>query len=58
VARSDEKWGETPCAFIALKPGTAASEANIIGFCRENLAHFKVPCVVKQGSSAVIATRA
>ena len=35
VARPDEKWGETPCAFLLLKPGATASEAEIIAFCRE-----------------------
>jgi fatty-acyl-CoA synthase len=43
VARPDEKWGETPCAFIELKPGAEAEEAEIIAFCREHLAHFKAP---------------
>ncbi len=43
VARPDEKWGETPCAFVELKPGAAADEAEIIAFCRDNLAHFKAP---------------
>ena len=43
VAKADEKWGETPCAFIELKPGTEATEAGIIEFCRENLARFKCP---------------
>ncbi|MBL4613887.1 MAG: AMP-binding protein, partial [Magnetovibrio sp.] len=45
VAKSDDKWGETPCAFIELKPGTedSISEADIITFCRDNLAHFKCP---------------
>jgi fatty-acyl-CoA synthase len=46
VARPDEKWGETPCAFITLKDGAQATEAEIIAFCRENLAHFKVPKTV------------
>jgi fatty-acyl-CoA synthase len=46
VARPDEKWGETPCAFITLKDGAQATEADIIAFCRENLAHFKVPKTV------------
>jgi len=43
VARPDDKWGETPCAFVDLKPGAEASEADIIAFCRENMAHFKIP---------------
>ena len=49
VARPDEKWGETPCAFVTLKPGTAAGEEEIIQFCREHLAHYKVPRTVVFG---------
>jgi len=44
VARPDAKWGETPCAFVMLKPGASAvSEADVIAWCREHLARFKVP---------------
>ncbi len=43
VARPDEKWGETPCAFVTLKPEARATAEEIIGFCRDNLAHFKAP---------------
>ena len=43
VAKSDAKWGETPCAFIELKPGQEVSEAEILAHCRSNLAHFKLP---------------
>jgi fatty-acyl-CoA synthase len=43
VARPDPNWGETPCAFVTLKDGAAASAAEIIAFCREHLAHFKAP---------------
>jgi fatty-acyl-CoA synthase len=44
VARPDEKWGETPCAFVELKEGVEAPSAeDIINFCRDNLAHFKCP---------------
>jgi fatty-acyl-CoA synthase len=43
VARPDEKWGEVPCAFIELKEGGQATEQEIIAFCRERLARFKVP---------------
>jgi len=43
VARPDEKWGETPCAFVMLKPDAAADENDIIGFCRDRMAHFKTP---------------
>jgi len=43
VAQPDEKWGEVPCAFVELKPNAVATEADIISFCREHLARFKVP---------------
>ncbi|MFL4468425.1 AMP-binding protein [Tateyamaria armeniaca] len=43
VAKPDEKWGEVPCAFVELKPGTAPSEADLIAFSRETLAGFKAP---------------
>jgi len=43
VARPDEKWGETPCAFVQLKPGSDASADEIIAFCRDQLAHYKAP---------------
>ena len=46
VARPDEKWGETPCAFVTLKPGETATAEEIIGYCRANLAHFKTPKTV------------
>ncbi len=46
VARPDEKWGETPCAFVTVKPGQAVSEQELIAFCREKLAHFKCPKTV------------
>ncbi|UYG00886.1 acyl-CoA synthetase [Halomonas sp. GD1P12] len=47
VARPDEKWGETPCAFVTLKPGyNDIDEAAIIAHCRERLAGFKVPKTV------------
>ncbi|MFD1881408.1 acyl-CoA synthetase [Paracoccus pacificus] len=49
VARPDEKWGETPCAFIELRPGASATEAEIIGFCRDQMAAFKVPKTVVFG---------
>jgi len=49
VARPDDKWGETPCAFVTLKPDGAATEAEIIAFCRENMAHFKAPKTVVFG---------
>jgi fatty-acyl-CoA synthase len=44
VARPDEKWGETPCAFVTLKSGApAVTEQDIIDFCRERMAGFKCP---------------
>ena len=44
VAKPDEKWGETPCAFVEKKLGhEGVSEADLIAFCRENLARFKCP---------------
>jgi fatty-acyl-CoA synthase len=44
VARPDGKWGETPCAFITLKPDAGeVAASDIIAWCRANLAHFKVP---------------
>lgn len=43
VARPDAKWGETPCAFVTLKDGCAATADELTGFCRGRLAGFKVP---------------
>jgi fatty-acyl-CoA synthase len=43
VAKPDEKWGETPCAFVELKPGAEATEAELIAFARDRLAHYKCP---------------
>ncbi|MBS0269216.1 MAG: acyl-CoA synthetase [Proteobacteria bacterium] len=43
VAKPDEKWGETPCAFVELRPGTSATEDEIIEWCRAGLARYKVP---------------
>jgi fatty-acyl-CoA synthase len=43
VAKADEKWGETPCAFVELKPGRAATAEEIVQHCRANLAHYKCP---------------
>src|SRR5713226_9715124 len=50
VARPDETWGETPCAFITLKPDSAASAEDIIAFCRDRLARFKVPKTIVFGA--------
>ncbi|MBC8036958.1 MAG: acyl-CoA synthetase [Rhizobiales bacterium] len=43
VAKPHEKWGETPCAFVELKPGKQATSEEIIEWCRAGLAHFKAP---------------
>ena len=43
VAKHDDVWGERPCAFVTLKDDEAVVEKDIIAFCRENLAHYKVP---------------
>jgi fatty-acyl-CoA synthase len=43
VAKPDEKWGETPCAFVELIKDKSAGEKDIIDFCRESLAGFKLP---------------
>ena len=45
VAKPDEKWGETPCAFVELKAGATADEEEMRSFCRERLAGFKCPRV-------------
>ena len=43
VARPDAKWGESPCAFVELRPGKTLSESEILAFARERLAKFKMP---------------
>ncbi len=51
VARPDPTWGETPCAFIELKPGAAQpDDKEVIAFCRARLARFKVPKTLVYGS--------
>ena len=47
VARPDPKWGETPCAYVELRPGSTATAAELIAHCRAQLAHFKVPRTVE-----------
>jgi fatty-acyl-CoA synthase len=49
VARPDDKWGETPCAFVTLRPGAEATAEEIIAFSRQHLAHFKCPKTVVFG---------
>ena len=46
VAKPDEKWGETPCAFLELREGANLSEMDVIDFCRNHLAGFKIPKTV------------
>jgi fatty-acyl-CoA synthase len=43
VAKPDAKWGETPCAFVELKPGSEAEADELIAWCRERLAPYKLP---------------
>jgi 3-(methylthio)propionyl---CoA ligase len=51
VARPDEKWGETPCAFVTLKPNAGAVSAEeLIAYCRTRLAGFKVPKMIVFGT--------
>jgi len=50
VAKPDPKWGETPCAFVELKPDASPSEQEIIEFCRAHMARFKVPRAVIFGT--------
>ncbi len=59
VAQPDPKWGETPCAFVELKEGARATEAEVIAFCRERMAGFKTPkrvvfCVLPKTSTGKI----
>ena len=49
VAKPDEKWGETPCAFVELRDGASATAEEIIAFCRERLAGFKCPRTIVFG---------
>src|SRR5581483_1063484 len=43
VAKPDDKWGETPCAFVELRPGANASAEDLIAWCKQNLAIYKCP---------------
>lgn len=49
VAKPDAQWGETPCAFVELRPGAQTTAADIIAHCRKSLAGFKVPRTVQFG---------
>jgi fatty-acyl-CoA synthase len=56
VARPHPKWGESPCAFVELREGASATEAEIIAFCRAHIAHFKAPKTVVFGALPRTAT--
>ncbi len=56
VSRPDEKWGETPCAFVQLREGAVATEAEYIEWCRANLARYKIPRKVVFGPIPTTAT--
>jgi fatty-acyl-CoA synthase len=43
VAKPDDKWGETPCAFVELRPGASATAEDLVAWCREGLAKYKCP---------------
>jgi 3-(methylthio)propionyl---CoA ligase len=49
VAKPDPKWGETPCAFVEVRPGAKVTERELIEHCRAHLARFKVPRAVVFG---------
>ena len=46
VARPDDHWGESPCAFVTLKSGESVTEEDVINYCREKMEHFKCPKTV------------
>ena len=57
VARDDPTWGETPCAFVTLKPHAEGTDAaDIVSFCRDNMAHFKAPKTIVYGPLPKTAT--
>ncbi|MBZ9996188.1 AMP-binding protein [Mesorhizobium sp. BH1-1-4] len=56
VARPHPKWGESPCAFVELREGVTATEAEVIAFCRDRIAHFKAPKTVVFGPLPKTAT--
>ena len=43
VAKPDSKWGETPCAFVELRPGAEATAGEIVAWCKQKLARYKCP---------------
>ncbi|OOG47470.1 acyl-CoA synthetase [Polaromonas sp. A23] len=56
VAKPDERWGETPCAFVELKSGATTTAADIVAHCKKHLAGFKVPKAVVFGELPKTAT--
>jgi fatty-acyl-CoA synthase len=56
VAAPDDRWGEVPLAYVALKPGAAATAEELVAWCRERLAHFKCPKRVEFGALPRTAT--
>ena len=56
VAKTDEKWGEHPCAFVTIKPGEQLTSDEVIEYCREELARFKVPKTIVFGELAKTST--
>ncbi|HWI77938.1 MAG TPA: acyl-CoA synthetase [Ramlibacter sp.] len=56
VAKPDPRWGETPCAFVELKPGASVSREDIVAHCKKHLAGFKVPRAVVFGELAKTST--
>ncbi|MGU3537529.1 AMP-binding protein [Methylobacterium sp. A54F] len=56
VARPDATWGESPCAFLELKPGATAEAGEVTAFCRARMARFKVPRTVVFGPLPKTAT--
>jgi fatty-acyl-CoA synthase len=56
VARPDEKWGETPCAFVELRPGASVTADELVAFAREHLPGFAVPRTVIFGPLPTTAT--
>jgi fatty-acyl-CoA synthase len=56
VARPDDTWGETPCAFVTLKPGERLDGTALIAWCRERIAHFKAPKTIVFGPLPKTAT--
>ena len=56
VGVPDEQWGESPKAFVSLREGVSADATEIIAFCRDRMAHFKVPRSVEFGDLPKTAT--